>query len=111
MRERDDLDVVFAFPIDEEERKTPQRKAAYAALRARHGRANLWMVRNQRGDILNLAPQPIAESCSLVFVPPDFRAYLSFRDVVGTNRLRHRPKISRSIRWRTSFQSDVTARP
>lgn len=110
MRHCDDLDVGIALAIDDEVRKTPQRDTAHrrADAHAGHESADRWTFGDQPQALLDLVPELLAEPGSLVLVPGDRVTQLGLRLTVEAQAL-HLPKISRSIRWRTSLQSELTA--
>jgi hypothetical protein len=106
---RDDLEIFVSFTIDHEEREATHRYASHdpASSNLRHStdpRVFLNQMKNNR----DLAPEFVAETDALFFVANDGAAKLGFGFRLETDRL-HLPKISLSIRRRTSAQSEVTA--
>jgi hypothetical protein len=72
--------------------------------------SHLRVLRDQVKNLLDLGPKRVAEPCALSFVANDRVTKLGFGFGIETN-YHHRPKISLSIRRRTSAQSEVTASP
>ena len=73
--------------------------------------ANRRMRRNQRDCRLNLGPESVAQAGALSFVPSDVVSEVGIRFVIRSYRLHQRPKMSLSIRARTSFQSELASVP
>jgi hypothetical protein len=113
MRKRDQFQIIVELAIDDKEREASKWKPANAlhATDSWDDAACPGMVRDELHDVLNLAPQAVSKARAFRFIPMQVVANLRFCSLSRSDRFPHRPKISRSIRCRTSFQSDATLSP
>lgn len=113
MRQRDDLEMVGMLPVHEKKREVAKRNAANCAsgANATDHLADRGMGGDQIDRRFDLGPQPVAKAGALTLVPADVLSELLFRLGIGTDSGTHRPKMSRSIRARTSDQSEVARVP
>ena len=111
--ECNDLDVLGSFAIHQVERKPSQKDATRRRFSSylRYGVPDLRVRSDQRDKSLNLVPQFLSQSRASVFVPPNFGTDFRISGRIRPNGFGQRPKISRSIRRRTSSQSRVVVRP
>src|SRR5437773_1763502 len=90
-----------------------KRQAPYCRTDANpaHDFANCRISGDQIDRCLNFRPQPVAQPGALTVIPSNVVTKLRLGFGSWPDRLRHLPKSSRSIRARTSFQSEVDSVP
>src|SRR5213075_743311 len=96
------------FAVHEQERETAERKPAHNSSRSYAGNrlANPGVAGDQTNRGRQVGQQRPAQPVASGFIPPDVVSKLLFGFVVRPYEL-HRPRMSLSIRARTSFQSEV----
>ena len=113
MGQRHNLKIILIFAVYQAKREMAKRNLSNTSPRC--NTVHRFTDRRVRGDQVDrglyLRPKPIAESRALGLVPSNVVTKFFFGFSVRANRPRHRPKISRSMRARTSFQSLVWSSP
>ena len=113
MGQSDNLNVGVMLPIDNEERKVSKWKASHRAPNAwsHNPSADARVFTHYSKDGLNVVPKTIRKLRLSRTVAAKLIKDLFLGELIKPDGLTHRPKISRSTRRRTSFQSVVTAVP
>ena len=113
VRQRHYTDVVVVISIDDEQREAPQRNSSGGSPHAGSGHDFPYqgVFRDELERPLNLIPKPHSQVDRARGVVPDVSEDLLVGERVRPNRFTHRPNISRSMRCRSTFQSEVTTSP
>jgi hypothetical protein len=92
MGQRDDLEMVIEFAIDQKKGEVAETKAAdrLAHTQPLDYLANFRVPGDQTDCGLNFEPEPVTETSDSALIPANGLAKFTFRSGTGSNRLRHR---------------------